>query len=337
MPVPLTALILFSWIALWAPSHARAAAAPAVVTFCRAGGLDLRLNLYRPAERRLPTPAVLLIHGGGMVQGKADGSFSAETIQGLLAVGYTVMAINYRLALVPGGIPWETVPDAGSQYYRTGAQWPAAMEDVLCAVRWAKHKARELNIDKRKLVLLGESTGGGLALVAGMGGSHFQKKGDLFPLAQTETHQVAAIVDWFGSTDYFALAAHQEETLGGSPLFAVSKKFFSAPFGNFFPEESSSADELYRSASAVNYVDKNVSPILILHGTRDTIHPVSEATNLKGLLDAAGARSQMVLIPNAEHSFCATTFGCLFSDNPFRKLARATTLQWLAKIMAGVR
>ncbi len=49
---------------------------------------------------------------------------------------------------------------------------PAAIEDVRCALIYLYRHARELNIDTDKIVVMGGSSGGHLALMTGLLGSN---------------------------------------------------------------------------------------------------------------------------------------------------------------------
>src|SRR5437016_5064906 len=50
------------------------------VTYCTAGGVDLKMDIYAPRQgATLPSPALLYVHGGGWTQGsKGDGEGSLD-------------------------------------------------------------------------------------------------------------------------------------------------------------------------------------------------------------------------------------------------------------------
>src|SRR5687768_6235522 len=52
------------------------------------------LDLWKATSQR-PTPLVVFIHGGGFHSGSKD-ALSAVLLEGLLARGISVMAVNYR-------------------------------------------------------------------------------------------------------------------------------------------------------------------------------------------------------------------------------------------------
>lgn len=88
-------------------------------------------------------PGILWIHGGGYMLG---GTYmSPMTCAPMLAKcsGATVVFPDYRLA-------WQ-------------APFPAALEDCYAALEWMYENADDLGIDRSKIVVGGESAGGGLA------------------------------------------------------------------------------------------------------------------------------------------------------------------------------
>jgi acetyl esterase/lipase len=107
-----------------------------------AGAPDVTVRIHRPARRGGALPALLWIHGGGYVLGKAEyedvgcGRFAAEA-------DCVVAAVEYRLA-----------PED---------PFPAALEDCYAALTWMAGSAGELGVDPSRIAIGGASAGGGLA------------------------------------------------------------------------------------------------------------------------------------------------------------------------------
>jgi acetyl esterase/lipase len=100
------------------------------------------VRVYRPASADAPLPCLLWMHGGGYVYGSLD----AEDgwLHALVAdVGCAVASVDYRLA-----------PEH---------PYPAALDDCLAALRWARTGAAALSLDEARLAIGGASSGGGLA------------------------------------------------------------------------------------------------------------------------------------------------------------------------------
>jgi dipeptidyl aminopeptidase/acylaminoacyl peptidase len=60
--------------------------------------------------------------------------------------------------------------------------------------------------------------------------------------------------------------------------------------------------ELYREASPVSYLSSSCPPTLILHGTSDTLVPVSQSDTLKSRLDALGVPCEYYRVPLWPHA-----------------------------------
>jgi acetyl esterase len=108
---------------------------------------DIPARLFDARERREPGPAVVFFHGGGFVIGDLDthASFTAEVARYL---DLPVIAVDYRLA-----------PEAA---------WPAAPDDAEAAARWVAESPEALGRKITGLVLMGDSAGGNLTIVAAL-------------------------------------------------------------------------------------------------------------------------------------------------------------------------
>jgi len=110
--------------------------------FIDSSGHRLRLCVYRPLEEVTDTPALLWIHGGGYALGfpEQDEAFIRRFIK---AVPCTVVAPDYRLS-----------PEA---------PYPAALDDCMSALLWLRDNAAALGVRSDKIMVGGDSAGGGLA------------------------------------------------------------------------------------------------------------------------------------------------------------------------------
>jgi dipeptidyl aminopeptidase/acylaminoacyl peptidase len=53
----------------------------------------------------------------------------------------------------------------------------------------------------------------------------------------------------------------------------------------------------------LTHVDKDDAPLLILHGTADKTVPVADSEALAAKMKEVGARHELVIIPDAPHTF----------------------------------
>jgi acetyl esterase/lipase len=105
-------------------------------------GPDVRLVVMNPLSTQTGRAAILHIHGGGMVVGVPD---SATVTKCPLALEHdaVVVSVDYRLA-----------PET---------PFPGPQEDNYAALLWLVGHASELGVDPARIVVMGESAGGGLA------------------------------------------------------------------------------------------------------------------------------------------------------------------------------
>lgn len=106
------------------------------------GGPEIPVFLYRPAANRPGSGAILHIHGGGMVMGSVK-QMQAGPAAMAAAAGVPVASVEYRLA-----------PEH---------PFPAPQEDCHSALAWLAGQAEALGFDASRIVVAGESAGGGLA------------------------------------------------------------------------------------------------------------------------------------------------------------------------------
>lgn len=106
-------------------------------------GNSIDLLIHQPlAPSAAPRPAVLHIHGGGYIIGKAAMSTLANRTMAV-AADCVIVSVEYRLA-----------PET---------RHPGPVEDCYSALCWLHDNAASLGVDPARLAVMGESAGGGLA------------------------------------------------------------------------------------------------------------------------------------------------------------------------------
>src|SRR5262249_25551182 len=140
---------------------------------------ELKLDVYRPSQRRAPTPVLLFIHGGGWVSGSKDQDVSPTTIDA--RTGLPAPSIQPFLR---GGLAFVSVE------YRLGAEAaaPAAVGASREALRWLHANGAAHGLDPTRIVPMGASAGGHLALMVAFG-------------EKATAEGVVGVIDLFGITD----------------------------------------------------------------------------------------------------------------------------------------
>lgn len=230
------------------------------VVYARVGSWEGKLDLYLPPNSGKPTPVVINIHGGGWNHGTKESQTGFTTF---FKNGFAVANIEYRL---------------------TGqATAPAAVEDARCALLYVIRNAAQLNIDVNKVVVMGGSAGGHLALMAGMLGN--DRRFDTNCPGKEEV-KVAAIIDKYGITDVW--------DWGYGPR--ITSKSATNWLGSHAKDAAFAA-----SVSPVSYVSKNTPPVFIVHGDADPTVPYQQSADLYKKLTDAGVKTKFMTVEGGQH------------------------------------
>ncbi len=207
------------------------------------GAQGQTLDLYVPDAEKRKT-ALLFIHGGGFREGN---KLQLAGLAKLYAKGGFVSAtMNYRLA--------------------PAFPYPAAIEDVKSAVRWLKSNGAE------KVVLVGYSAGGTLALSAGL----------------PRDIQVAAIVSVAAAADLDSWAA--------SVAFPQAK----VDVANYLN------GALSREASPLYAVRSGAPPVFLFHGDDDQLVPIAQSVMMAERLKAKKVPVLFRVVSKAGHDVLLT-------------------------------
>lgn len=208
-----------------------------------------------------PFPLILWVHGGGWEGGSKD---SGGPVVNLVGRGYVVASTNYRLS--------------------RHAPFPAQIHDVKGAVRYLRANAKKYKIDPDRIGVAGASAGGHLVALLGTSGDVKELEGDVGP--KDVSSRVRCVIDFFGPTDLLKL----------SPANAKEN-----PVTRLLGGSTKDKRELAVSANPITYVSKDDPPILIVHGDKDPIVPLSQSELLYEALKKAGVDATLKVVPEAGH------------------------------------
>ena len=230
------------------------------------------LDIYLPAGDKKNLPLVVWIHGGAwMVNDKyADMSYMANTVKGFIAKGYALASIDYR--------------------YSTEAVFPAQIQDCNQALEYLYQHAKEYNIDRDRIALVGFSAGGHLACLTGLSNNNDVK--DFYPKGAKPHFRIKAVLDFYGPADLLMLANNPDTTVNG----------LSSPVARLLGATQIARPDLAKRASPVTYVDKNDPPFLIVQGEKDESVPNTQSKVLSSWLTLNDVKNQLIVVPGAPHS-----------------------------------
>jgi acetyl esterase len=218
-----------------------------------------------------PTPLVVFIHGGGFRGGSKEG-LPPALLDGLLAKGISVIAINYRLS-----------PEVS---------FPAHYTDCARAIQFARSNARDWNLDPGRVGATGGSAGAGTSLWIGFHDDMADPTSDDPVLRQStrltcmavqaaqSTYDPRAIKEWVGD------AASNHPALKG--FFGLKDDELDTP----------AAHKAYEAASAINLLTKGDPPVYAFYDEArkipsnarpgQGIHHVNFGLRLKERMDKLG-------------------------------------------------
>jgi acetyl esterase/lipase len=203
-----------------------------------------KLDVYMPRESKLPRPVVVFVHGGSW----EEGSKNSYTFAGraLAAQGFLTLVINYRL--------------------HPEHQYPAFVEDVDLALRWAAENVHSFGGDPKKIFAMGHSAGAYNVAMA-----------VLDPRYAVARPELAGVITLAGPFDFIPL---------DSPV--TIKVFGDVPD--------------LPATQPIKYARRDAPPFLILHGSADkTVFP-RNAVALDKVLREAGANSTLKFYEGVSHA-----------------------------------
>jgi acetyl esterase/lipase len=190
--------------------------------------------------------------------------------------------------------------------------WPAHLVDVKRALSWVKSNIATAGGDPNFVAVVGESAGGHLAALAALTPDEPAYQPGF---ADADT-SVAAAVPVYGRYDWFST-----QGIGRAGFVAFLERFV-------VKHRRADNPQVFLDASPVNRVRPDAPPFFVLHGSDDSVIPVSEARRFVAALRAT-SRSPVgyAELPGAQHAF--DVFG-----SPRARHSAAATQRFLAWVYA---
>lgn len=236
------------------------------VVYDRVDGQALSMDVYTPPGH---TPdeavsAIMVVHGGSW-RGGDKGEYSEQS-EAWAASGYVVFDVAYRLA---------------PQH-----KFPAAVQDVQCALAFVDSAATSFGVDSGRVALVGRSAGAQIALVAAYAPAALE----LNPRCPAPANPIRAVVGYYAPTRMSYHDIIQPELSPG----ALDDYLGGAP--EVYPDA-------YRLARPFTWIGAETPPTLLLHGRKDQFVRIRDPLELGKALASAGRPYAVVLLPWANHGF----------------------------------
>jgi|GEM_PF-66143 len=171
------------------------------------------------------------------------------------------------------------------------SMFPSAIEDTKTAIRFMKTNAKTYGIDADKVAVWGDSSGGHTADMVGITGDDEFNTGVYSDVSAS----VNVVVDWYGPTDISVMCYYPsmlDHVTANSPEGLL--------LGGVNVLENL---DLAKKASPLTYLDAKtaIPPILIMHGSQDSIVPFNQSVRLHEKLVELGKDSTFYKVEGGSH------------------------------------
>ena len=249
------------------------------------GVVGHRMDIYAPSEGTGPFPAVIMVYGSAWSNDDGKGVAGALFAPSLCAAGLAAVSINHRAS-------WDAI-------------FPAQIHDVKAAIRFIRADATTYNIDPERIGIVGGSSGGHLAALAGTSGAvglytvgeiTMDLEGSLGDHVGTSS-SVKSVVAACPPTDFLIL-----NSCGSHYDHDAPESHASRLIGGPIQENP----EMCRLANPVTYVDPTDPPFAFFHGALDTQVPVCQSAVLSWALLLAGVPVEYTIVDGVGHNNVVT-------------------------------
>ena len=244
-------------------------------------------------------PVVLAMHGGGFVGGTKQGGCSTQELNEMLSRGWVVVSVDYRLApdIILGDI----------------------VQDVQDAYAWIRNDlANIVPLDLDSFIVMGNSAGGGLAVISGYmlsprpqaiiafypGCTNYTESFEYnssSPVPEILVQEMEALMQPL--TEY-NLTGDANDTRSTFFNTAVQDQKVGWMLATHDPNEPANLILDYlQNYSAVFHIDSSYPPTVLIHGFDDTLVPHEQSVEMAGCLAKANVPYRLNLVPGAGHAF----------------------------------
>lgn len=235
-------------------------------------------DLYYPSQGEGPFPLIVNISGGGWYYGSPSSIHLGRAVHSSVARGYALASIACTSS--------------------REKKFPYQVQEARCALRHLRGHAGELALDPGFIALWSSSSGGHLSLLTALtqGDPYFDNDPD-----SAVPDQVSAVAAVYPCC---RLDATEEDfhAIGLEPAnYRSGPRCAESIFLGALVEDS---PELCRLAAPITHVRPDMPPVMLLHGTADTVIPYTFTEELaRRCREAAGEdRVRLCIIPGAGHS-----------------------------------
>ncbi|MFZ6648465.1 alpha/beta hydrolase [Undibacterium sp. TJN25] len=213
-------------------------------------GKQIKLNIVRPIGVKGRLPVFVFIHGGGWILG--DFPTHERFVRDMVAeTGFAAVFVNYTPS-----------PEA---------HYPVAINEIYAATKWVAEHGAEINVDGKRLAVVGNSVGGNMAAVTAL---MAKEKGG--PAIKSQ------VLFWPVTDANFEDASYDEFEQGHFLTRPMMKWFWNAYTADPIQRQDIHVSPLLATPGQLH----GLPPALIITAEKDVLRDEGEAYGRK--LDAAG-------------------------------------------------
>ncbi|MFE4711523.1 alpha/beta hydrolase [Paenibacillus sp. NPDC056722] len=253
---------------IW-PFSAKPALPDVTQTYQVADGKELKALVYKPPIHTNKAPVIMYIHGGGWISGQA--SDLSSIMRWYADQGWLVVSVDYRLA--------------SDQY----ATWDKAPADVAYGLTWVSKHAEEWGGDNNRLIVMGDSAGGNLAVNLGWAAATNEAMQDI-----TIPKPKAVIAGYPVVNPGYTYDYGQKWWNGQRP------KDFTADYIGGSPKEH---PERLSAISSLTYASPSAPPTLIVAAENDDFIPAQGTYEVVQKAKDMGVNITLRKFPSTHHGF----------------------------------
>jgi acetyl esterase/lipase len=291
-------LVVSLLVGLALVAKGRASPEKVTVVYKQAGGVDIKADVYASAAAG-PRPAVVWIHGGGIINGHREQLFPPVR-EFAFANDYVLVSLDYRLA-----------PET---------KLPEILGDIEDAIGWLRNEGtKRFQIDPNRIAVTGGSAGGFLTLASGFRAKPaprvllaFWGYGELLtdwataPSPHARHHHTTGPPRIFGANEAAqfenspAVADSRERKGEGALIYLYGRRSgeWAKLVTGFDPKRE--ADK-YAPLLPLQNVSPQYPPTVLVHGTADTDVPYEQSQLMAGEFKKHGVSHELHPVEGAEH------------------------------------
>ena len=225
------------------------------------------LQIIKPDVQDQKFPLIVFVQGSAWF--KQNVYMNLPQMCTLASFGFVVAIVEYR-----------SIPEHGH---------PAQVKDAKAAIRFMRAHAQEYGVDKERVGIMGDSSGGHVAMMTGFTPGEFNNG-----ICEEESDGVSAIVDLYGVADILTLGEYHtafEHDTADSP-----EGFLLGGIPSKLAEKANAASPRWRISA-----DVDIPPVLVIHGDRDRTVHFTQSMALVEALQAANKDVTFIKVLGADH------------------------------------